>query len=288
MISSGLTIFVILILIIVTFGFYDYHIHKTIPIPKRIWTYVEDPDRIPKTAKMCMESWKKHHPSYEIIVLTRKTAKGYVRIPEEILSHPSFETEHFWEMVSLFTVAEHGGIWMSPSTLLYDRFENWLFPQKAEYSGFYQERLTPSNGIPVMDTSFMASKRGSEFITKWRDEFASIAQYITIEKYIASRKQMGVDLSPFSDPIQQAMLVAAQKVLQLDAYPRETLLLQSAEQGPLRHRMEAKGDAEKGLQMSCLYPTNRYKIMILREEEQKIMEQELDYSLSNDICKWVD
>jgi hypothetical protein len=99
---------------------------------------------------------------------------------------------------------------------------------------------------------------------------------------------MGVDLSPFSDPIQQAMLVAAQKVLQFDAYPRETLLLESLEQGPLRYRMEAKGDAEKGLQMSCLYPINRYKIMILREEEQKIMEQELDHSLSNTICKWVD
>jgi len=288
MISSGLTIFIIVLLIILSLGLYDYHINKTIPIPKRIWTYIEDPDRIPKTAKLCMESWKKHHPSYEIIVLTRKTTKGYVRIPEEIISHPSFETDHFWELVSLFTLAEHGGIWMSPSTLLDGRFENWLFPRKAEYSGFYQEHLTPSNGTPIMEPSFLASKQGSEFIKKWRDEFASIAHHLTIEKYIESRKQMGVDLSPFSDPIQQVMMVAAQRVLQLDAYPRETLLLQSAEQGPLRHRMEAKGDAEKGLQMSCLYHTKRYPIMILRKEEQKIMEQELDYSLSNTICKWLD
>jgi hypothetical protein len=288
MISSGLTIFIIVLLIILSLGLYDYHINKTIPIPKRIWTYVEDPDHMSKTTHLCMDSWKKYHPSYEIIVLTRKTAKGYVRIPEEILSHPSFETEHFWEIISLFTLAEHGGIWMSPSTLLHDRFENWLFPKKAEYSGFYQERLTSTNGIPVMEPSFMASKQGSEFITKWRDEFASIAHHLTIEKYIESRKQMGVDLSPFLDPIQQAMLVAAQKVLQFDAYPRETLLLQSAEQGPLRHRMEAKGDAEKGLQLCCLSPTYRHPIMIFREEEQKIMEQELDYSLSNTICKWVD
>jgi hypothetical protein len=281
-------IFIVVILLIAILGLYDYHINKTIPIPKKIWTYVENPERMSKTANLCIQSWKKYHPSYEIIILTRKTAKGYIRIPEEILSHPCFETEHFWELVSLFTLAEHGGIWMSPSTLLHDRFENWLFPRKAEYSGFYQESLTTPNGIPVMEPSFMACNQGSKFIKRWRDEFASIAQYLTVEKYIASRKQMSVNLSPFSDPIQQSMMVAAQKVLQFDAYPRDTLLLQSAEQGPLRYRVDAKGDAQKRLQWSCLYQTNRYPIMIIGEEEQKIMEQELEHSLSNTICKWVD
>ena len=116
MITSGLAIFAITILIITIFGLYEYHLHKTIPIPKKIWTYQEDADSSPKTQKMCIRSWEKYHPNYEIIILTRKTVKGYVRIPEEILSHPSFQTDHFWELVCLYTLTEHGGIWMNPTT----------------------------------------------------------------------------------------------------------------------------------------------------------------------------
>ena len=109
-----------------------------------------------------------------------------------------------------------------------------------------------------------------------------------IEKYVESRKQMGVNLTSFHDPIQQVMLVAAQKVLQLDKYPRDTLVLQSAEEGSLRYLMDAKGDTEKGLQLACMASSYRHPILILQKEGQKIMEQEMDSSLTNNRCKWLD
>jgi hypothetical protein len=288
MIQSGLVIFAIIILTIVLFGVYEYHIHKTIPIPRKIWTFQEDGVTYPKTSNLCIQSWKKHHPSYEIIILTRKTAKGYVRIPEEILSHPSFQGEHFWELVCLYALTEQGGIWMDPSIIIKKRMEDWLFPRKGEFSGFYHARLTPKDGIPIMESSFLSSQRGSQFLTQWRNEFASVAQYPTIEKYVESRKKMGVDLTPFHDPIQQVMQVAAQKVLQYDNYDRDSILLQSVEEGPLRYLTDTKGDVEKGLQLACMVPRYQFPILMLQREGQKIMEQEVDDLLSMNRCKWLD
>lgn len=288
MITSGLVIFGITILIIIILGLYEYRVNKTIPIPKRIWTYQDDENRSSKIQKMCIRSWKKYHPNYEIIVLTRKTVKGYVRIPEEILSHPSLQTDHFWELVCLYTLAEHGGIWMNPTILMSERMEDWLFPRKGEFSGFYYKQLSTSSGTPMLETSFLACDRGAPFITKWKQEYASIAHYLTIEKYVESRKNMGMDLTPFHDPIQQVMLVAAQKVLQLDQYPIDTLVLQSTEEGPLRYRMDTKGNVEKGLQLACMVPRYRYPILLLQKDGEKIMEQEMDHSLNNSRCNWLD
>ena len=52
--------------------------------PKKIWTYWDNPNKIPKTVQMCISSWAKYNPSYEIILLTKKNFKGYVTIPDEI------------------------------------------------------------------------------------------------------------------------------------------------------------------------------------------------------------
>jgi hypothetical protein len=254
--------------------------------PKRIWTYWDREDRIPKTVKMCMRGWAKWNPDYEIVLLTKKNYQGYVTIPEELTSHPNFNDmpARFADLVRVWALAEHGGIWIDSSIILKAPLDDWLFPKYAEFSGFYIDGMTKTT--PVIENWFFACNKGSPFVKKWRDEFSKIAQYSCVEQYVTSRIQMGVDIEKITIPIYLAMHVSAQKVLQLDQYPMESMILRKAEDGPFRYLVDAKWDSEKGIRAACLDPSYQTPILKLRGIERNILEKGIDDEFSEENCGW--
>ena len=255
--------------------------------PKRIWTYWDREDRIPKTVKMCMRGWAKWNPDYEIILLTKKNYQGYVTIPEELTSHPNFNDmpARFADLVRVWVLAEHGGIWIDSSIILKAPLDDWLFPKYAEFSGFYIDGMTKTT--PVIENWFFACNKGSPFVKKWRDEFSKIAQYSCVEQYVNSRIQMGVDIEKITIPIYLAMHVSAQKVLQLDQYPLESMILRKAEDGPFRYLVDAKWDSEKGVRAACFNSSYQTPILKMRGVERSIVEKGIDDEFSEEKCRWI-
>jgi len=256
--------------------------------PKRIWTYWDREDRIPKTVKMCIRGWAKWNPDYEIVLLTKKNYKGYVTIPEELTSHPNFNDmpARFADLVRVWTLAEHGGVWMDSTIILKAPLQDWLFPKYAEFSGFYIDGMTTKK--PVIENWFFACNKGSPFVQKWRDEFSKIAQYSCVEQYVNSRIQMGVNIEKITIPIYLAMHVSAQKVLQLDQYPLESMILRKAEDGPFRYLVDAKWDSEKGVRAACFNSKYQTPILKLRGIERGIVEKGIDDEFSEEKCGWVE
>jgi hypothetical protein len=254
--------------------------------PKRIWTYWDSEDRIPKTVKMCMRGWAKWNPDYEIVLLTKKNYQGYVTIPEELTSHPNFNDmpARFADLVRVWALAEHGGIWIDSSIILKAPLDDWLFPKYAEFSGFYIDGMTKTT--PVIENWFFACNKGSPFVKKWRDEFSKIAQYSCVEQYVNSRIQMGVDIEKITIPIYLAMHVSAQKVLQLDQYPMESMILRKAEDGPFRYLVDAKWDSEKAVRAACLDPSYQTPILKMRGIERSVVEKGIDDEFSEENCGW--
>ena len=254
--------------------------------PKRIWTYWDREDRIPKTVKMCMRGWAKWNPDYEIVLLTKKNYKGYVTIPNELTSHPNFNDmpARFADLVRVWALAEHGGIWIDSSIILKAPLDDWLFPKYAEFSGFYIDGMTKTT--PVIENWFFACNKGSPFVKKWRDEFSKIAQYSCVEQYVNSRIQMGVDIEKITIPIYLAMHVSAQKVLQLDQYPMESMILRKAEDGPFRYLVDAKWDSEKAVRAACLDPSYQTPILKMRGIERSVVEKGIDDEFSEENCGW--
>ena len=254
--------------------------------PKRIWTYWDREDRIPKTVKMCMRGWAKWTPDYEIVLLTKKNYKGYVTIPNELTSHPNFNDmpARFADLVRVWALAEHGGIWIDSSIILKAPLDDWLFPKYAEFSGFYINGMTKTT--PVIENWFFACNKGSPFVKKWRDEFSKIAQYSCVEQYVNSRIQMGVDIEKITIPIYLAMHVSAQKVLQLDQYPMESMILRKAEDGPFRYLVDAKWDSEKAVRAACLDPSYQTPILKMRGIERSVVEKGIDDEFSEENCGW--
>lgn len=259
-------------------------------VPKKIWTYSDSADRLTKVEKLCIESWKRLQPEYEIIILTPKNIHGYTIIPNHIVSHPIFResSKRFSDLIRLFVLAEHGGIWMDLRCIINKPFETWLFPKYADYSGFFMENFTLQPGHPHIVESFIACNKNCDLIRKWRDEFISIIEFPNIAKYIESRIRMNIQLSEhYTDPISNAIQIAIQKVIQIDHYPLQTILLNGLESGPMKSLNDAKWNSEKALQLLCS-KKKREPLLILREEDCNELNNRIDFDLSNEICKWTE
>jgi hypothetical protein len=257
--------------------------------PKIIWTYWDNPGKIPNTVKMCMEGWKKYNPDYKIILLTPENYKGYINIPLEIASHYNLKDSpaRFSDLLRLWALTEHGGIWCDSSIILKGPINDWLFPKYAEFSGFYIDSFTKIKNTPVIESWFLAANKGSQFIKKWRDEFTQMANFIAVKDYIESRRKMGVDFQGISDPHYLAIHIAAQKVLQIDKYPIDSLILKKAEDGPFKYLVEAKWDSGKALQLACSNQKYQAPIMKMRGDERNELEKRIEFDLSPEICGWV-
>jgi hypothetical protein len=284
-VSYYIIIGVIVILIMCYIGMRDkINYNKA---PKKIWTYWDDPLRIPKTVKMCMNSWNKWNPTYTITLLTKSNYKGYTTIPNEIREHPNFHDNatRFADLVRIWTLAEHGGIWIDASILINSMLDDWLWPRYAEFSGFYIEGSTRDAQYPVIENWFFACNKDSQFVKKWRDEFSNIAMYPSVEAYVHARKQMGVNFTGLGNPIYLAMHVSAQKILQIDRYPLNNLILKKAEDGPFKYLVETKWNSEKALEYAC--NMTKPAIIKFRGDERKELEKKLEDELSLERCKWI-
>jgi len=245
--------------------------------PKIIWTYWDNPAKIPKTVTMCMKEWAKWNPDYEIILLTQKNYTGYVTIPYEIRTHPNFydNPARLADLVRVWVLAERGGVWIDSSVILKGRLDDWLFPKYSDFSGFYIESNTTNPKYPLIENWFFACNKNCLFLQKWRDEFSEIARFPSVEKYVESRIKMGTDIQGMKDPIDLAMHVSAQKVLQLDHFSTESMILQNAEEGPFRYLVDAKWDSEKAVELACMDHTYQFPIMKMRGNERKVVEKKI-------------
>jgi hypothetical protein len=257
-------------------------------VPRKIWTYWEGTQ--PKTVKLCIESWKKFNPDYEVIVLTKKNFQGYITIPEDIRKHPHFNDspQRFSDLVRLYALEEHGGIWIDASVLVKQSFDEWLFPKYAEFAGYYMNSYTVDKKYPVIESWFLAANKNSQFIKLWKREFLEMGTFREIKDYMESRKKMGVDFQRLRDPHYLAIYIAALKVVQVDKYDQSTLILRNSEDGPFRYLKDATWYPDRAMKMACGNKEYQTPLMKMRLDERRILEEGLDNELSLEKCGWLE
>jgi hypothetical protein len=262
--------------------------------PKKIWTYWDDYNSIPKTVKMCIEGWKKYNPDYEITLITKETVNQYIDIPDNIRNHPNFNDSpaRFSDLVRLYILYEYGGIWIDSSIILQKSLSEWLVPlsyrdKNVEFSGFFIQGFTTDKKYPVIESWFFACIKNSPFVKLWKDEFIELSKYANVNEYLESRKKMGVDIQGISCPNYLAIHVSAQKVMQIDNYPLDNFILNKAEDGPFKYLVDSGWDSKNALFLACGNSNYTSPILKLRGSERNILEQLLNDELSNEKCRWM-
>jgi hypothetical protein len=291
--NGNIIVFILVVIIITSLAIAFRQKPNYNKVPRKIWSYDSDSIKgLSKTVALCQASWRKWNPDYEIVILSRKNYYNYITIPQEIANNPIFneDPKRFESLVALYTLAEHGGVWISATTLLTEPLDNWLFPKYAQLSGFYDDSLSPIDAsedlkkpqAPIL--TLLACNKGCRFMKLWRNEFSEIIRFQNIEKYIENRISIGID---FPNTIDLAPLLAAQKVLQLDKYPTDSFLLQRIS-SINKHVETAKGQSEKALKLACLDKKYQRPLIHFRSEDLKTMEEQIEYDLSPDKCGWLD
>jgi hypothetical protein len=171
----------VILCIIVAFWFFQ----KVPYVPRKIWTF-DNPDAF--------------DPRDDVVILTKQTYKGYVTIPPDIVGHPVFtlHDRRFRDLICLWTLAEHGGIWVGTrvNPIMHGKNSSLerIYHSNKEFNGY-----SSKEGI---DTSYMQCKKGTPFICAWRDEYSRMAQFPCVERYLQSRS-VGVNYEHM-DPLMVA------------------------------------------------------------------------------------
>lgn len=262
-------------------------------IPKIVWCYWDNPDNLPVFVKLCMHSWKKYSPEYEIRMITKETVKvhsTFLAKNTELLEHPRFNSfpARFSDLVRVCTLAEHGGVWMDASSLLSMPFDDWLINKPGkEYYGFYLDGFTKDSRFPIIENWFFACPPGSEFVRRWRDEFITLKNFSFDAEYIKNVKARGVNIDGIPESMQEYLSqhAAAQVVLQEQEYPLDRLSLRKAEDGPYKYLVVNGWKNYDALKAACADPRLRIPFLKVRSVERNVLEKHPDEFL-NSKCHW--
>lgn len=178
--------------------------------PRTIWTYWPEPDhldpykRLSESAKRNIVQWRQQNPHYKIVILTNQTYQGYVTLSDKVRAHPAFQPKEplFRDVLKLWVLAEHGGVWLEPTVAFSSPLDDWMFPKYAEFSSF------------PLSTDFLACNKGSSYMKAWRDEFSELVRFPNEAQYRESRDSQ--------HPAIQTIQLAATVVLQ--TFPTDSII----------------------------------------------------------------
>lgn len=143
-------------------------------IPPVVWLYWHDPE-LPFFVRKIIEHNKTVLPEYEFRLLDRLTVENYLpelTLPDEV------GITHRTDLIRLQLLYHYGGVWMDATVILNQDF-GWieeLSKQRCyDLIAYYRERSTVNYAHPVVESWFLASPSGTEFMKAWAEEFGQIS-----------------------------------------------------------------------------------------------------------------
>lgn len=269
----------LLLLVIIIAGLLTTIKYKT-NIPKKIFTFW-DTEELPQIIKKCINTWRYHNPTYEIIILNTNNLDKYITDGSKLLSlkRSSDSTARLSDFIRLHAIAEHGGVWMDASIICYSSlddlfYDNSKYYKTMDYFGYYIPNFTTNYKYPIIESWFFAAPNNSVFLKLWRDEFMKCNNYNNISDYIQNIRDSGIDLQNLSSPEYLAIHASAQVVLQTvyDSKKYKQILL-DANAGPYKYLSDNDWDIEKATHELCNDFKLHKSIVKLRGSDRKIIEK---------------
>lgn len=242
-VEIGIIVLCAIIMYYYWFFYMDYKGYYT--LPKKIWTYLPPSrDTNPSTEQarqLCINTWKKHHPDMQIVVLTDENYQGYITLSSTLFDHPILKEtpERRRRLLQFTTLIEHGGIWMDPNVFLEKDLRMWIFPKHAQMVSFYRQMVYVDKPLkeketkpekeerPALEMSCIAVSRQHPLMKAWKQEWLKLLEYPCAEDYVEARRSWKVPMDHIRDPIEHTTEVALQTLYQFYPPSRDTVLFRS-------------------------------------------------------------
>lgn len=226
-------------------------------VPRRIWLYWHDPDRMPPIVQACVERIARTNPAHRITMLTDANWERHLSwLPRSLAHDRAFHDcrARFADLLRLHALLEHGGTWLDASVIMHrgldqlrlDGEDTFASLRTAGEAGrLYGYRLrgaTSDPRFPVVENWFLSAPPQHPFVEAWTREFARLREFRRASDYVAALEDGGVDLQNIKDRPYLAMHCAAQAVMQRTPGGRLRAWglhrLPDAEDGPLQYLVQ--------------------------------------------------
>lgn len=110
--------------------------HKILPqldnnLPKKIWfLWLQGLDNAPLVVKKCYDSWVKHNPDWELILLDEQSIGEYIPAFKDGVTKQALS-----DILRINLLAKHGGIWVDATCFCMKPLDEWLYDNMQ--SGFF-------------------------------------------------------------------------------------------------------------------------------------------------------
>lgn len=123
----------------------------------------------PFIVKICIESWIKENPTWNVIVLDKETLGDYITSE---LSNNNLENLTLTKqsnLARLQLLSKYGGVWADSTTMCMRPLDDWIYESMS--SGFFAFHKPGPDRL--ISTWFLSSEKNSPIITKLKEIYTS-------------------------------------------------------------------------------------------------------------------
>lgn len=171
---------------------------------RTIWAYwAQGYDEMPDFFKLCVDTWQRHSPYWDVRILQKSTVHEYLseaELPNRFMHMLSHQTAS--DAVRLALLARYGGIYMDVSILLCTDLDRLCWDAIATGSKkaavFYHPHYGTESfgGEDLTESWFLATRPGNPFFLSWRDLFCELLHNrLDIDGLLDHPLYQGIDLS---------------------------------------------------------------------------------------------
>jgi len=174
-------IFFFLFLLLTMFLSRPRKITKSIPMSTESWKevpghtvwmlWLQGFKKAPYVVKECVESWKRHNPTWNVELVSLDTLHDYISLPPSTLNNHQNGTisdAALSDIIRIHLLFHRGGVWADATLLCMRPLDDYLYDM-LQPQGFWMYR-----GTRGPCSWFIASVRGSPLITTW---YHDVVQY---------------------------------------------------------------------------------------------------------------
>jgi len=135
-------------------------------VQKRIWfLWLQGLRAAPMVVQHCYQTWKLHHPQWQITLLTEENIADYVTVEMPAAKLAALSKNHFSNLIRMKLLLAHGGVWADATTFCMRPLETWLHCYLD--TGFFAFRNPDRDRI--VSNWFMASRPGHPLLSAVHD-----------------------------------------------------------------------------------------------------------------------
>lgn len=169
---------------------------------RTVWAYWgQGYEAMPEFFKLCVDTWQRHNPHWEVRILERSTVCEFLSAAELPNRFPELSHQLASDCVRLALLARYGGVWLDVSVILLSDLDSLCWggtavgPKTPTF--FHPQHGTEAlKGSHFVESWFLAARYGNPFFLRWRDLLSELLHNRTdTEGLLNHPLHSGLDLS---------------------------------------------------------------------------------------------